>query len=141
MCLGGSKGRGEVHRSRCRFHVLLFVSWELFHCKPWGREVTLADATGVLCGSVWGASTRNHAELQEALSGAEEGFPEVHVAHGVLREVAANPLVLKLEATDETVLTLGDAKTVVIDPSADLICDDFSMFQSWKASQMGSATL
>ena len=99
----------------------------MFHYEPVGREVTAADAAGVLCGTVWGASTRGHGELEAAVNGAEEGFPEVHISQAVLREVAANPLVLKLEGTDETVLTLKEEKTIAIDPSPELVCDDFQV--------------
>ena len=51
----------------------------------------------------------------------------MHISQAVLREVAANPLVLKLEGTDETVLTLKEEETIAINPSPELVCDDFQV--------------
>ena len=36
-------------------------------------------------------------------------------------------MVLKLEGTDETVLTLKEEETIAINPSPELVCDDFQV--------------
>ena len=105
-------------------------------------EVTLADAGGLISGSLWGASTKSAGALQAALDAAPSGkWPAVKVEKVILRIVGylhGEAHIRKLEGSDATKITVvskecGDLK---ITPPESIVVADFQDLWDWKAGRL-----